>query len=400
MNSNALGAQFVSVTAGTDGSGDITVTAIGQLRSTASGSTTTLTAGATAGDISIAGRVAAVEEVSLNAVSGEITQTAGNTAAADVLALAKSGITLLTTADHISARVTGTGHLHITDTNSDLTHFVDLGSRTDVNDGLFTADGNITVHANANANAYRVIANGGVNISVGGDVFVDAVEGSPIVITGTILLDADRTTNGQNIEFAGNIRLLRDITLSSGGGDILISGRVLGTAGEDVSLTLNAGLGNIYIGGPIGAGIPGAVPLESLTVVSANSVTFGDEATDLASIRVQGNIEINANAIEFNSPANSVVSLRGEQLILRPLQSTARDRYRQPVRRHRRPLPWVTTISSRSATGSRSSPSARLGGQHEIRIESARFRDSLVLNGDVSRSSSPPCSKASPASLW
>ncbi len=381
VNSNALGAQFVSVTAGTDGSGNLTVTTIGQLRSTAPASTTTLTAGVNAGDITIAGRVAALEDVTLTAISGTILQTAGNTSAVDVLALAKSGITLLTTADHLSARVTGSGDLRITDTNADLSHFVNLGSKTDVNDGLFTADGDITVISNANANAFRVIANGGVNLSVAGDIFVDAVDGSAITVTGTILLDADRSTNGENIEFAGNIRLLRDITLSSGGGDILISGRIIGTAGEDVSLTLNAGLGNIYIGGPIGTGISGAVPLEFLTVVSANSVTFGNEANDLAAIRVNGNIEINANAIEFNSPANSVVSLGGQQLILRPLQSTAGIEIGSPFTNT---AAFALGDDDLRALGDGFSliTIGQAGGQHEVRVESARFRDSLVLNGE------------------
>ncbi|MGV3531727.1 MAG: beta strand repeat-containing protein, partial [Chthoniobacteraceae bacterium] len=381
LNSNVLGTQFVDAQAGTDGTGTISVTTIGQLRSTSAKSSTSLTAGADGGNIEIAGRIAAVNDVILTAASGSITQTAGNTSAADILAVAQSGMTLLTTADHISARVTGTGDMKITDTNPDFTHFVNLGSRTDVNDGLFTADGNITFISDANANAYRVIANGFVNMSVAGDIFVDAVDGSAISITGTILLDADRTTDGEDIEFAGNIRLLRDITLSSGGGNITITGRVLGTAGEDVSLTLDAGLGNIYIGGPIGTGIPGAVPLESLTVVSANSVTFGDEATDLAAIQVRGNIEINANAIEFNSPAYSVVSLDGKELILRPLLVTAGIDLGSPATST---VDFALGDDDLLALGDgfSSITIGQAGGEHDVRIESARFRDSLVLNGD------------------
>jgi hypothetical protein len=381
VNYTVQAPDFITVTAGTDGSGNISVTTEGTLEAITPGADITLTAGANDGSIFITGLVNGDDNLTFTAASGAIQQTAGLTTGTDLILLAEDGIKLITQVDHITGRVTGTGDFIIDDTNTDPAHFLNLGSPTDVNDGLFTADGDIRINVAANANAFRVEANGGLFIDVEGDVFVGTVNGSPTVITGTILLDEDRTTFGQNIEFAGNIKLLRDITLTSNGGDILISGRVNSTVGSNFKLTLDAGTGDIFIGGPIGSGGLQPSPIGDLTVVEADSVVFGDEALDQASIRVMGNIEINANAIEFNSPNNSVRTLNGGLLTLLPLRTSVAIDIGAPTGGT---AVFALGDDDLSALGDSFSliTIGHTGGTHPITIESAQFRDDLVLNAE------------------
>lgn len=381
VNSTVQGQDFVTVTVGTDGSGGATISATGTLEGTAVGSDVTIATGANSGDLNVAGLISAQDDVTLTVPSGTVTQTAGKTAGNDLTVIAKSGITLLTTVDHINARVTAAGDMNITDNNPNLNHVLVLGSATDSNDGLFTQAGDIHVTANANGAAYRVIANGGVFLDFGGEIFVGTVTGSPAKITGTILIDEDRVTNGEDITFDGNVRLLRDITMTSNGGNITITGRVSGTVGSNFGLTLNAGTGDVKVGGPIGFDVLTDAPLGFLTVVAADEVTFGNEATDLAAIRVVGNIEIHSNDVEFNSPAFSVITTGGGELKLLPMSSTAPIIIGTP-----RGVTADYDLSDDDLRALGNSFSkitiGQAGGLHDITLESAQFRDSLVLNGD------------------
>ena len=368
INNKVEVADFVTFTAGTDGSGNITHH--GTLSTSAANGTVDFTAGANAGNITITGTISTFD-FDVTAASGAITQTAGNTKASDILALAQSGITLLTTADHISARVTGSGDLTITDTNPSSAHFLDLGSKTDVNDGLFTADGDITVFADQNVNAYRVNANGAVTIETGGEVYLDNVIGAPVSITGTILIDEDRTTNGEEIRFDGNIRLLRDITLTSNGGNIIITGRVNGTNGQHYGLTFNAGGGDVTIGNGIG----NVTPLEFLQVNDAGTFTMGNGA------RVEDDLELNADAIAITAPAGSIRTTNGGELRLLPNAGNAAIDIGGPAGGN---AAFSLNDAELAALGDGFSriQLGQRGGTHDFKIESARFLDDLEINGD------------------
>jgi hypothetical protein len=361
--------DFVTLLAGTDGSGNITLN--GALSTTAMAGAIDLTAGATSGNIAITGSLNTAG-ATLTAASGAITQTSGRTTANELLALAQSGITLRTTADHISARVTGAGNLSINDTNASSAHFLNLGSQSDVNDGLFTANGSITVIADQSVNAYRVDANGAVTIESGGEVYVDQVTGSPVSVTGTILIDDDRTTNGEEIRFDGNIRLLRDVVLSSNGGNILITGRVNGTAGQHYGLTVNAGGGDVTIGGQIG----GVTPVEFIQVTGAAAFTLG------AGAKAEGDIEINADTIAITAPAGSIATTGGGQLRLLPNSDGAAIDLGSPAGGT---SPFSLSDSELAALGNGFGliQIGQPGGTHNVRIESARFLDDLEINGDT-----------------
>lgn len=368
INNKIEVADFIILTAGTDGSGSINHN--GALTTTALNGTVDLTAGANSGSITITSTIATFA-ADLTAGNGAITQTAGNTKASELNALALSGITLLTTADHISARVTGTGDIFISDTNPSAAHFLDLGSKTDVNDGLFTADGDITVIADQNANAFRIEANGAVMIETGGEVYVDRVSGAPVSVTGTILIDEDRTTNGEEIRFDGNIRLLRDITLTSNGGDLIITGRINSTPGQHFGLTLDAGGGNVTVGGQIG----NVTPLEFLQINGAAALSLG------GGVRTEGDIEINADSIAITAPKGSIATVAGGDLRLLPNSSSATIDIGGPNGGSAQFSLDDAEIAA-LGNGFGSIQIGQRGGTHDVQIESARFLDDLEINGD------------------
>ncbi len=369
INNKVEVADFIVLTAGTGGTGSIILN--GALATSAAGGTFDATAGVNGGNITITGTISTFD-AEFTAESGAISQTAGNTRASELQALAESGITLLTTADHISARVSAAGDLSLRDTNPNAAHFLNLGSQSDVNDGLFTADGDITLIADQNVNAYRVQANGAVTIESGGEVYVDNVIGAPVSVTGTILIDEDRTTNGEQIRFDGNLRLLRDITLTSNGGDIIITGRVNGTAGQHYGLTFNAGGGNVTVGGAIG----GTTPLEFLQVNEAGGFSLG------GGVRVEDGIEIHADSVSLSAPKGSIVTTAGGEIRLLPNDGAAAIDIGGPAGGTAEFSLSDVEIAA-LGDGFSGIHIGQQGGAHEVRIESVRFLDDLTINGDA-----------------
>ncbi len=361
---------LISVSAGIDDTGSIFINGT-VLTTNHPNSTLFARTGNVAGDIRITGTIGGIGLAILMAPNGEILQTSGNVSASFLDTVAETGITLLTTADHISARVTGTGDIYITDTGAAAGHFLDLGSRASLNDGLFTADGDITVYANESINAYRVEANGDVTIESGAEIYVDDVTGDEAVVRGTILLVEDRDSNGENMLFDGNVRLLRDITLNSDGGNITITGAVNATPGQHFSLTIEAGGGDVTIGNGIGS----VTPIEFLQVNDAGLFTLASGS------RVEGDTEINASAIAISAPRGSIVSTMGGALRLLPVDSEAAIDIGSPANGS---AEFSLSDAELAALGDGFGgiQIGQVGGRHNVKIESARFLDDLDIYAD------------------
>ncbi|RYD50637.1 MAG: hypothetical protein EOP83_23760, partial [Verrucomicrobiaceae bacterium] len=342
-----------TITAGTDGTGDILFDAALQFTGAA-----TLTAGATAGNILFSANLAS-PALTLAATAGEITQTAGRTIASDISAVARDGITLLTRADHIKARVTGAGDLVLRDDNA-APHVLQLGG-TAANDILSTAEGNITVEALGNLDLVRVEANGAVNLT-GNEMLAKGVVGSPAVFTGTTVLDNDQTTFGQPILFQGDVRMLRDLTFDSNGGSITITGRILAADGTQ-GLTLIADGGPVLVGGG---------DAEYLRVENAGSFTLG------GALHTTGNFEVEADTIALNAPGRSITTDSGA-LTLQPRDTIA------GIDIGRQEAAFSLDDNELLALGDGWSnvQIGRTGGAHEVRIESARFLDNVAIHGDT-----------------
>jgi len=372
INKTVQGNNFIVGTSGTDGTGSITVTATGTFEVNAAGSFITLTAGATSGDINSAGLISAVETITLTAANGKIVQPTGLTTALNLFATTATGIDLRTIVTEVDVEVTGTGTLKINDINADLSHYLDLNR-------VVTFDGPIIIDSMANVNAYNVhggdgIAGppvGSVTINAAGTIYVDDVTGTSLTAMGTVQIDTDRITNGENITINGNVQLLKDILFSTGTGtgNITITGSIFGA----FTLTIQADGGDVFIGGNVGSGPnPAHQPVTEFLVQNADEVTIG------GGMRVQGNIEIHANEVNFNGPERSIVTLTGGELRLYPMSSTA-----------------LVNIGRNGAAGTFDVNDAELaafgntfgtiiigeaGDELDVRIESARFIDDLVIN--------------------
>ncbi|MEN6426748.1 MAG: filamentous hemagglutinin N-terminal domain-containing protein [Phycisphaerales bacterium] len=126
----------------------------------------------------------------------------------------------------------------------------------------------------------------------GGGIYVEGTvtgtDNASITLAGagaTTVLNAGIETPGQDITIDDSVVLgdNADITLSTGigGGNISITGPINGTAGAedmgDESLTLEAGTGDITVGGLFGAsGAASTDGLTTITVASSDTATFGE----------------------------------------------------------------------------------------------------------------------------
>jgi intracellular sulfur oxidation DsrE/DsrF family protein len=372
INKTVQGNHFITATAGLDGTGSITITGTGTFEVDADPSFITLTSGAATGDIISSGLISAVTTVTFSALGGQILQPTGLTTAENLFATARDGMDLRTIVTEVDAEVTATGPLTINDINADLGHFLDLNR-------VVTFDGPVTVISAANINAFFVRGGdaipgapiGLVTLRGAGVVYIDDVEGSGLAGRGTIQINTDRITDGEDIFLDGNVQLLTDVLFStgSGGGDITITGTVFG----NYNLTFDAGTGNVVVGDTIGLTATGGEdrPVQ-LLVQSGNEVSFG------GGIWVQEDIEINANEVNFNGPARSILSTNEGDLRLFPMDNAA-----------------LINIGRAGAAGTFDLEDSELDalgntfgtifigktdGLHEIFVESARFIDDLVIH--------------------
>ena len=159
--------------------------------------------------------------------------------------------------------------------------------------------------------------------------------------SGTVNLNSNLTTVARDILLAGNVAIgdgeSLTLTTGAGAGSIQITGSLDGTAGATAeSLTLTAGTGDVILNGVGAAGVDdlesldvtsaanaqinGAVDLNSSLMISANSVTLGDDvvtgaAIDVTaaagSITVQGELDTSTNSSDVNLTATAGVLLDG-----------------------------------------------------------------------------------------
>jgi hypothetical protein len=104
-----------------------------------------------------------------------------------------------------------------------------------------------------------------------------SVAGSFAATANTLTLGGNVTTDGGALTLTGNVVVpqgaSRQLSTGIGAGDVTITGTTAGTAGGPSEiLTVVAGTGSITFGGNVGAA--GTDDLETLTLTSANNVTF------------------------------------------------------------------------------------------------------------------------------
>jgi hypothetical protein len=115
INASVVASDLITVSAGQDGTGGISLNVAGSLETTDAGSDVVLSAGSSSGDIDLVGTTTAVDQVSITAVAGSI-NGAGQVTGDTVDLVASSGIgnsvALETAAAVISADATS-GNIEI-----------------------------------------------------------------------------------------------------------------------------------------------------------------------------------------------------------------------------------------------------------------------------------------------
>ncbi|MDX9868693.1 MAG: filamentous hemagglutinin N-terminal domain-containing protein, partial [Kiritimatiellia bacterium] len=260
--------DLITVTAGTSGSGGVTVNAAGSLETLAAGGDIAVAAGATAGDITPDGAVTALDGVTLTASAGAISG-AGLVTADTLTADAATGIDLNTTVATLDASVTGAGDIAINETDAINLLDVDTanGTITVTASGLITAtdvatDGTVGEEISLTATADGIEV---VSVDAGAaDVTLDAAaaitkSGAGLVTAGTLTADAATgidlnttvATLDASVTGAGGITIsetdainLLDVDTANGAVTVTAGGQITatdvatgGTVGEDISLT-------------------------------------------------------------------------------------------------------------------------------------------------------------------
>ncbi|MDR2659248.1 MAG: hypothetical protein LBC27_04580 [Spirochaetaceae bacterium] len=135
-----------------------------------------------------------------------------------------------------------------------------------------------------------VIISGAKNTASGGSITItdnnDTIK----------LLTADIEANAGSVTLNGNVTMLGDGKISSGGSLIMFSGAIDSYSAGNQSLTLDAGTpGTVIFDGAVG----GTKRLDTLTVTGSNAVITNSGNADMSitadNLELNGNIEINSN---------------------------------------------------------------------------------------------------------
>ncbi|MDC2982576.1 filamentous hemagglutinin N-terminal domain-containing protein, partial [Prochlorococcus sp. AH-736-E05] len=114
------------------------------------------------------------------------------------------------------------------------------------------------------------------------------------------------TTSGGNASFLGNVTINGDFSIDSTGGDITITGNVIGTNVTDTfTLTDGTGTGTITVGGNIGAAAGSTSKIKSVTLVGDTAVKLSGDITTSSTagaisitgpVTLEGDVTIDADA--------------------------------------------------------------------------------------------------------
>ncbi|MDB4557929.1 DUF4347 domain-containing protein, partial [bacterium] len=309
INAAVVAGNLISVLAGQDGSGGIVLTALGSIETTAGGSDVVMVSGLSSGQITLAGKTTAVDQiqitssdaaingaglvtadtVDLNAVRGIGNATGLELSASNISANTTSGDlridNLSATTVNVTSLVTGSGSVE----------FDQVGGGNLVTGGLAASDmldltnaaGDIALSGSVSGDGLVVTSSGAVTDGVGGDLAISSLAN---VIAGSIELGND----------VGNVINFGSLTFSSVG---------LVAIGEDSSLNLvgvnTAGSADIDSTGTVSDTVGGSVDVAGLLDVAGSSVALGSGT-------------FNAGSLIFNSVGSVAIAEDSSLLISGP----------------------------------------------------------------------------------
>ncbi|NER39233.1 MAG: CHAT domain-containing protein [Oscillatoria sp. SIO1A7] len=169
--------------------------------------------------------------------------------------------------------------------------------------GSATGSGNITVE-NVTFDSATTVRSPSGSLSVLGDI----TSNSELSLGATNLnLNANISSNGSTT-LDGNTSLGADVTINSNNNSIAINGTIDGTStaigatstplsANGQELTLNAGSGQVQLGGAVG----GTNPLSSLRVTAASTDISGTVATNNGDINFSGSVTVSGSGGSFSA---------------------------------------------------------------------------------------------------
>ncbi|MCX7422813.1 MAG: matrixin family metalloprotease [Planctomycetia bacterium] len=307
INAAVEATDLISLTAGQDNSGGVTVSGTGSLTVTASGSDVTIITGTTSGNIALAGNVTAVDRLTLTS-SGTAIQSGATILAANLLALVTSTLTLDQASNDFDTVAVATDGGVVTLRDTDGIAVGTVGATSGIDTGSTVAGGAVTINANGLLNVTQAI---NTNTGTGGG----------ISITGNVTVGAVVTAAGGNITLNGNAGADQDLDINanlvsatsmvlSATRDIFIGALVQTTAsGADITITADSdSIGN----GGVQVELAGQVDAKDVATLSGSDLnaTAGTVAVDInadgtnAQVLAGGNVSISSNA---TTSASSII---------------------------------------------------------------------------------------------
>jgi hypothetical protein len=307
VNAAAQALNLITVSAGEDGTGGLTIGAGGSLETTAAGGDITITTGTTSGNVALGGSVTSLDAVSIT-TAGTVNQTAGTITAASLGVSATGSVTAN------QANSVGTLGVDVSGLNNTVSFrnggALVIGSASGV-DGVSTNDGNVLIDSGqltinqpilvGNATV-RLVSSAGITQGASGTIGGNALgvnAAGNVVLSGNNAVGnfgASNSNAGSSVAY-GTIANLTLATVGASGtfsavsgvstnaGDVLLRG---GTS-VDINQPIAAGGATVRIvavNGTVNQAAAGTITATSLGVRATDDVTLTAAANNVGTLAV------------------------------------------------------------------------------------------------------------------
>jgi fibronectin-binding autotransporter adhesin len=313
INNSITADDLITAAAGlVGGVGNVTINSTGALETTAVGSDIQIAAGATTGDISLAGNVTAADEVTMTALGGSILDTGSGMIAADSASLsAKTEIgsvvnSVNTSVSSLTANAGGNIYINEMDglTSADLhstTGDIDLTAGDTISTSILTADaGNVDAETTAgDIDNTTVNASGTADLKAAGSINNASVTAGP---TATLIAGAD--ISEFNVSAAS-------INMTATAGMIADTDGLTDLTGTNA--TLNAGTSTGSAENPVNTEIVSLIALaaEDIYIHETDAVELVDIDTSDGDIHIKAGAQMTATDLEAGGTGDIVLTTTG-----------------------------------------------------------------------------------------
>jgi len=304
VNAAVSADTLITVSGGTDGTGDVTISGTGSLTTADAGSDIQVTSGATTGAITLNGNVLAVNRVTLTSNgTGDITQGGGALTAANLQVTGVGTVTLEQAGNDVN-----TIAVDLNNGSISFTDFDEITVGTVATSGITTGNGGNGGVVTINATSGTITVDDAISTSPG--------TGGGVVITGAVTLNDTLTAGGGTITLNGNTAAASDIVIGAditsatvdfdALQDIIIRAKVESTTGSiDLSADSNGnGSGGVWVD-------EAAAPDAKLSSAAGVTLTGSDLITGHAGTQESVQIDADGTKNQIVAAGNITIGPRG-----------------------------------------------------------------------------------------